>query len=52
LEIAGSLATVVAAVGTLLWSWSMNLITLLIILVVAYAALRDLRSLWLSKSRD
>lgn len=52
LEIASYLTAAVAVVGTILWGWNLNLIVSVIILVVAYAVLRDVRSLWLLKWRD
>jgi hypothetical protein len=52
LEIASCLAAAVAVVGTIVWGWDLNLIILLFMLVVAYAVLRDVRSLWLLKWRD
>lgn len=51
-EIASYLAAAVAVVGTLVWGWDLNLIILLFILVVAYAVLRDLRTLCLLKWRN
>lgn len=49
LEIACALAALATVSASLVWEVNANLFIVLIMLVAAYAVLRDLRVLWLSK---
>lgn len=49
LEMVCALAALATVVSSLVWEVSVNLFIALIMLIAAYAVLRDLRVLWLSK---
>ena len=45
LEVAGYLAAIAIVIGSVVGGWNVNLLIALILLVVTYAALRDVRAL-------
>lgn len=52
LEVIAYLAVIVVVVGAVVWGWDLNLLLALILLVVAYAVLCDLRKLWRLRQED
>lgn len=52
LEIACALAALVLVVGSLVWEMNLNPVIALVMLVAAYAVLRDMRALRLLKKRN